>query len=91
MGIFPDGDSAEGVADLAGNVGGWTGSVYVPYPYQADNGRGDPEDAEARRVMRGGSWRHGRDGARSASRYGGAPGHRSGSLGLRLVCVASIA
>ena len=91
VGVFPGGDSPESVADLAGNVWEWTGSVYSPYRYRADDGRENPEDAEARRVVRGGSWDDNRGGARSAARGGGAPGNRHSGLGLRLVCVAPIA
>ena len=91
VGVFPDGDSPEGVADLAGNVWEWTGSVYSPYRYRADDGRENPEDAEARRVVRGGSWDDDRGDARSACRDDGSPGYRGDGLGLRLVCVAPIA
>jgi formylglycine-generating enzyme required for sulfatase activity len=86
VGIFPGGDSPGGVADLAGNVWEWTGSIYVPYPYRADDGREDPEDAEARRVVRGGSWADDPVLARCAYRYDFTPGDRSSGLGLRLVC-----
>ena len=91
VGVFPDGDSPEGVAELAGNVWEWTGSVYSPYRYRADDGRENPEDAEARRVVRGGSWDDDRGDARSACRDDGSPGYRGYDLSLRLVCVAPIA
>jgi formylglycine-generating enzyme required for sulfatase activity len=51
----PQGDSPYGVADMAGNVWEWTGSVYLPYPYQADDGREDLEGGRSR-VLRGGSF-----------------------------------
>jgi formylglycine-generating enzyme required for sulfatase activity len=91
VGVFPGGDSPEGVADLAGNVWEWTGSVYSPYPYRADDRRENQEDAEVRRVVRGGSWFFNRDYARCAYRNVNSPGYRGRFLGLRLVCVAPIA
>jgi len=77
------GDSPEAAADLVGNVWAWTGSVSVPYPYRADDGREDPVDAEERRVVRGGSWLNTRDRARCAFRssYHSWPGGRFNFLG----------
>ena len=53
----PQGDSAFGAADLAGNVWEWTRSRGMPYPYRFDN---DNEDkigtATLKYVLRGGSF-----------------------------------
>jgi len=82
---------------MCGNVWEWTSSPYLPYsssspylPYSySPNGhRKDPEQAEVRRVLRGGSWYYGRGFARCTYRLGFLPGYRSGYLGLRLVCLS---
>lgn len=53
VGSHPRGATPEGVFDLAGNVAEWTSSLFRPYPYDADDGREDP-DARGERVTRGG-------------------------------------
>ena len=50
----PAGATPEGVLDLAGNVHEWTSSLYMPYPYRAEDGREDAE-APGERVTRGGA------------------------------------
>jgi hypothetical protein len=75
VGIYP-GHSAEGVFDLAGNLWEWIADPHLP---------GD-RDANAKRVLRGGSWD-------SLPRDLGAashvhPGLRSGKIGFR-VCRSS--
>ncbi|MBN8456070.1 SUMF1/EgtB/PvdO family nonheme iron enzyme, partial [Accumulibacter sp.] len=89
IGVFPDGDTPEGVVDLCGNVWEWTSSAYESYPYAPD-ARREGADSDARRVVRGGSWGGDRVNARCASRFGFIPGLRNDFLGLRLVCVSPI-
>jgi formylglycine-generating enzyme required for sulfatase activity len=53
VGSFPAGASPYGVLDMAGNGWEWTSSLYRPYPYNAKDGREDPNSADER-VTRGG-------------------------------------
>jgi len=48
--------NAWGLRDMHGNVAEWTCGAYRPYPYDAGDGREDPDDDDDTRVIRGGSW-----------------------------------
>ncbi|HEX6198137.1 MAG TPA: SUMF1/EgtB/PvdO family nonheme iron enzyme [Jiangellaceae bacterium] len=63
----PQGDSAYGAADMAGNVWEWCSSFCDPYPYRSDDGREDL-GAEGHRVIRGGAFEQDRFMARCATR-----------------------
>ncbi|MFB6219330.1 MAG: formylglycine-generating enzyme family protein, partial [Halobacteriaceae archaeon] len=54
VGTHPAGATPTGIHDMAGNVSEWTSSLYRPYPYDADDGREDP-DVRGERVTRGGA------------------------------------
>jgi formylglycine-generating enzyme required for sulfatase activity len=69
IGLFPAGNTSEGVADMAGNVWEWTGSEYV-------------KDSK---VVRGASFSYEAWRLRSAFRSGFRPWGRSGDLGFRCV------
>lgn len=55
VGTHPEGTTPRGVHDLAGSLAEWTHSLFQPYPYDADDGREDP-DARGERVTRGGDY-----------------------------------
>ena len=80
----PTGDSPYGCADMAGNVWEWTRSIFMPYPYKADDGRESLEDF-GYRVVRGGSWDLNRVVARASHRYNYYPDLRDANFGFRLV------
>jgi formylglycine-generating enzyme required for sulfatase activity len=84
IGIFPGGETPEGVVDMTGNSWGWTSSLYQPYPYQAEDGREDAT-ATARRVVRGGSWNGAENFMRARYRLHVGPAVRFNGLGLRVV------
>jgi formylglycine-generating enzyme required for sulfatase activity len=87
VGIF-DNATPEGAYDLSGNAYTWTSTIYdekrFPYPWRHDE-REDPGDAEARRLVRGGSWGDLQDGARAAFRFSSHPASRDGLFGVRVV------
>jgi len=83
VGVFPGGDTPEGVVNLTGNIWDWTSSLEQPYPYDPADGREDPDD-KGRRVLRGGSWDSSRGDARAAFRGIPPPGYRNNVVGLRL-------
>jgi formylglycine-generating enzyme required for sulfatase activity len=80
----PLGDSAYGIADLAGNVWEWCSSLYVSYPYDARDGREDLA-AEGLRVMRGGAFGLSRNKVRCAFRNPNAPDDCGFTIGFRVV------
>lgn len=83
VGVYPPGDSAQGVGDLAGNVWQWCLSKF-------DTPKDVTPAGDARRVVRGGSWNGGRGLARDAFRSFYHPGSRRNLLGFRVLCVFPI-
>ena len=79
----PLGDSPYGITDMAGNVWGWTSSLYKPYPYQPSDGREDMV-SRAARVLRGGCFRNVKEDIRCALRLKSTPDTRLGGLGFRV-------
>ena len=98
-GVFVEGDTPEGISDLAGNTADWTCSLYgrdddraeFTYPYDPADGREDASaGADALRVLRGGSWNSNVVYARAALRLYGYPGDRYYYDGLRLRAAAPV-
>ena len=82
VGMYPNGASAQGVFDLAGNVWEWCRNEFSD-PHKTEP-RGDGS-----RVLRGGSWGLNRDFARADYR-GRLPNDRGGSYGFRVLCGSPI-
>jgi formylglycine-generating enzyme required for sulfatase activity len=54
VGTFPKGASSYGVLDLSGNGWEWVSSAYLPYPYDANDGREDLNRVQIRGTRGGG-------------------------------------
>jgi formylglycine-generating enzyme required for sulfatase activity/class 3 adenylate cyclase len=95
VGVFVEGDTPEGVSDLAGNVQQSTSSAWggedddVPeygYPYDPNDGREDPNaPPSCPRVWRGGAWDLNHGSARAACRDDNRPDNRDNEGGFRCV------
>ncbi len=87
-GIFPDGGSAEGVLDLAGNVWEWCNDWYDEKTYAQRAGKlmRDPRGPGKGnyKVLRGGSWYNNRTSVRCAHRGRNDPDSRFDNHGFRV-------
>ncbi len=89
VGSYPNGASPYGALDMAGNVLEWGSSLYITYPYDAGDGRENPEVDGRPRVLRGGSFLNSRDRSRTFSRNGFVPSTDGPNVGFRCVRSAS--
>jgi hypothetical protein len=78
VGMYPEGQTPQGIFDLAGNVWEWCLNKY-------DDPKDTSTGGEDRRVLRGGSWLDGSDLCRAAGRGGYNPVSRYYSSGFRLL------
>ena len=83
VGVFAFSATADGLHELVGNVYEWTATLYRGYPYQAEDGREDP-NGEGQRVVRGGSWAVDQTRVRCAYRIWGIARYGNYNYGFRL-------
>jgi formylglycine-generating enzyme required for sulfatase activity len=90
VGSFPDGKTALGVLDMAGNAAEWVADAYdedvflhVPPSYPPVPETNPHHEAGAQRVFRGGSYLDGAADQRSANRYMTYPTQRMADVGFR--------
>ena len=84
IGVFVQGDNADGLADLAGNVWEWSASAFTDR-LAISALIAEAPDGLARRVVRGGSWGGTTELCRPSYRGRFSPGLRDNDLGFRLV------
>jgi formylglycine-generating enzyme required for sulfatase activity len=72
-----------GLHAMLGGVWEWTGSLLMPYPARAGDGRDDPHTSGSR-VLRGGSWRTPLERIGSGVRRAGDPTTRATDVGFRV-------
>ncbi|MFO0553283.1 MAG: SUMF1/EgtB/PvdO family nonheme iron enzyme [Polyangiaceae bacterium] len=83
VGSFPDGRTPDGIYDLAGNVEEWVADWYEPqYSDEAQTNPKGPNQGDER-VVRGGSFIHGRAWLRTTARGKDLPGVRRPHRGFR--------
>ena len=78
----PSGASWVGALDMSGNMYEWVNSIYMDYPYDADDGREDMTPSDDDRSLRGGSFADA-DGFRPADREHSNPSVNYHSVGFR--------
>ena len=90
IGVFPGGETPEGLVDMTGNIWDWTSSLYKNYRYDAGDGRESIITGDGHRVVRGGSWFSSQGLARATVRNRAHPDLRSFDIGFRVVCSSPI-
>ncbi|HHZ92662.1 TPA: formylglycine-generating enzyme family protein [Candidatus Poribacteria bacterium] len=81
---YPDGASAYGLIDMAGNVAEWCSDWYQEVHSSSLRRNPTGPSSGEHRIVRGGSWRYSASAARCAARYWCPPEHRRDNTGFRL-------
>ena len=85
VGSFPANASWVGAYDMIGNMWEWVSSAYERYPYTTEDGREDLNNAELRRVYRGGRSAYQEWGIYTPTRFWMAADGRDWFIGFRCV------
>lgn len=85
VGTFPTDRTPEGINDMGGNVWEWCSSLGKKYPYNARDGRENPQAGGAR-ILRGGAYDNSRSEIHSTQRRPVEPHARVPLIGFRLAC-----
>ena len=84
VGLFPKGNSAEGLCDILGNVWEWCGDWFGGYKAANPDNPAGPASGSAK-VLRGGSWVDDARVVRASDRVGDEPTYRGIAVGFRCV------
>jgi formylglycine-generating enzyme required for sulfatase activity len=84
VGIYPEGGTKTGIADLGGNVWEWCADWYGEYTEAEQIAPTGPDEGEFR-VLRGGAFAYGAEWLRAASRLNSRPAFDNRSVGFRVV------
>jgi formylglycine-generating enzyme required for sulfatase activity len=82
VGLYPKGNSREGLCDMLGNVWEWCQDWFGPYETDAEGNPRGPKKGESK-VMRGGSWFNIPQNVRVSFRYRDVPSFRFDNIGFR--------
>jgi formylglycine-generating enzyme required for sulfatase activity len=82
VGLFPKGNSSEGLCDMLGNVWEWCGDWFGPYGTEHSQNPLGPKGGEYK-ILRGGAWDDDPRVVRVSNRVGFGPAYRGGFIGFR--------
>jgi formylglycine-generating enzyme required for sulfatase activity len=90
VGVFPEGDTPEGISDLAANSADWTSSPWVRDEVPESSAGAEDDASLGRRVICGASWTVVRFFADASRKQRGELDWRNPGIGFRVVCVPPI-
>ena len=88
VGIHPDGDTPDGISDMAGNVSEWVFDWFAEYTEEAQTNPVGPDDG-VYKILRGGGFRDSSDALRVNDRVLANPKSRSEGVGFRCAVSSS--